>query len=766
MVCLAGEGDGATVVRTFGMVTGIVQGVGFRPFVYCRAKELGLTGWVRNTPAGVELEVQGEVIQVDAFFRAIRQEHPPLAVIDSIMCHERPLASDQMFSILPSGPGDLSVVIPPDSSLCADCLRELFDPSDRRFRYPFITCTNCGPRYSIITGIPYDRPRTTMVGFPLCPACSHEYHDPENRRFHAQPIACPACGPRLQLVDREGNTLATGDEALLRAVDLLRDGKIVVVKGLGGYHLAVDAANNTAVERLRLKKNRDEKPFAVMVADVAAARRLVELSVLEERLLTGVEAPIVIARKQPGSALSPLIAPDNGWLGVMLPYTPLHHLMLKDQFPAVVMTSANRSDEPIIYKDAEALSRLGSIADVLLTHDRPIHTRQDDSVIRVFQGKPLFYRRARGYVPRSVKLPFAVTPMLGVGAELKSTFCLAHGTQAVLSQHLGDLQNGTTYDSFRSLYEHLSLLMGVSPGLVACDEHPDYLSTAFATELCADGTVQLIPVQHHHAHLASCMAEHGLEGDVIGLIYDGTGYGYDGTIWGGEVLVGGYGRVERYAHFRTVPLPGGDAAVREPWRMALAYLYGALGPDCFTLDHPVATRLSPEERAVFSAMVERGLNSPLTSSCGRLFDGVAALLGVRSRVSYEGQAAIELEALAEQSDDREWYPLEITRQLNFCPLFPRMFTDLASGVALAIIARRFHTTLAHASVQLCEMVSADTGLDRVVLSGGVFQNRLLTELLYTQLAERGFQVYCHRLIPPNDGGIALGQVAVAGKRGN
>lgn len=765
-------------------VQGIVQGVGFRPFVYRLAHEHDLTGWVRNTPAGVEIEIQGAAARLDAFDAALRSDLPPLAQVTSNHSTDIPVGDDHSFTILPSGAGMADIQIAPDSAVCPDCLRELFDPTDRRFRYPFITCTNCGPRYSIITGIPYDRPNTTMAGFPLCPDCLLEYRDPLDRRFHAQPIACHNCGPQVSLIKSPSPTLplpgsknysspqrgevGRGEDAILQAIQLLKSGAILAIKGIGGYHLAVDACNHDAVERLRERKKRDEKPFAVMAPSLEAVRELALTSEMEERLLGSPEAPIIIVRKQPDSPLSALIAPHNDWLGLMLPYAPLHHLLMRDNFQALVMTSGNISDEPVAFEDDDALQRLGGIADYFLLHDRPIHIRSDDSVMRVFQGRPLFYRRARGYAPRAVMLPFAVQPLLAAGAELKSTVCLAVGTRAVLSQHIGDLQNSSTLDSFAHTVTHLSGILTIRPVLAACDLHPDYLSSRFAE----DSGVPLIRVQHHHAHLAACMAENGLDGDAIGIIFDGTGYGPDGTVWGGELLVGGYHDFRRAGHFRPVQLPGGDAAVREPWRMAVAYLYQALGEDAFAVNHPVARVLPDTEMALFAQMLRRGINSPLTSSCGRLFDAVAALLGLRHIVSYDGQGAIELEGLAETAEEKDIgsYPYSIVfhedapHQLDFSPMLAEILSNIDDGTRTAIIAYRFHQTVASAAADLCLHISAATGLDRVILSGGVFQNRLLSEMIYTALTGKGLNVFTHRLVPPNDGGIALGQAAIAGRR--
>jgi hydrogenase maturation protein HypF len=765
---VADGGDRKTIVRRRFLISGIVQGVGFRPFVFRLAGELDLSGWVRNIPAGVEIEVQGTAEALDAFRHALDHDLPPLAVVTSISAEDIPLlpqVTERAFTILPSADGEKNIQVAPDSALCNDCLRELFDPADRRYRYPFITCTNCGPRYSIITSIPYDRPRTTMAAFPLCPECQREYDDPANRRFHAQPIACPACGPQIHLLDHASNPVAEQDDALATAVELLHAGQILAVKGIGGYHLAVDACNPEAVRRLRERKKRDEKPFAVMAADLATAHKLALLGDMEERLLTGPESPIVIAPKTPDCPVSPLVAPANGWLGLMLPYAPIHHLLMRNHFKALVMTSANVSDEPVAYENNDALSRLNGIADFFLVHDRPIHVRSDDSVMRVFQGKPLFYRRARGYAPRAVRLPFGTPPLLAVGAELKGAVCLVQGEQAFLSQHIGDLQNSSTCDSFRHTIRHLSGILEIAPRSVACDLHPDYLSSVHA----AESGLPLTRVQHHHAHLAACMAENGLDGEVIGIIFDGTGLGDDATIWGGEFLVGGYDGFQRAGNFLPVPLAGGDAAVREPWRMALAWLYRSLGEDAFNLDHTFARRLQDTERCIFAAMLERGINAPLTSSCGRLFDAAAAVLNVRHTVSYDGQAAIELEALAETAQGPGAYSFEIAAGerlvIDFTPLFADLLADMATGAGTAAMAYRFHATVARAAVEACTRIAGNSGLDRVVLSGGVFQNRLLTEMVYSGLLDRGLQIFTHRLVPPNDGGIALGQAAIAGWQG-
>ncbi len=758
-------------------INGIVQGVGFRPFVYRLAHDLSLTGWVRNMPSGVEIEVQG-VGPLEDFEDALKNKLPPLALVTSQASSDIVAIDGEIsFTIHPSGSGRADIQIAPDTAICSDCQREMNDPADRRYRYPFITCTNCGPRYSIITGTPYDRPKTTMADFPLCPDCQCEYENPLDRRFHAQPIACHACGPQVKLLTSTGEIIATRDEAVARAVELLKNGAILAIKGIGGYHLAVDAKNHNAVKRLRERKKRDEKPFAIMASSLEVARELAFMNDMEERLLSSPEAPIVIVRRWHSTSLSSLIAPDNGWLGMMLPYAPLHHLLF-DTHPsplithlsltALVMTSGNISDEPVAFENSEALLRLAEIADFFLIHDRPIHIRSDDSVMRIFHGKPLFYRRARGYAPRAITLPFTLQPLLATGAELKSAVCFASANNAVLSQHIGDLQNSSTLESFNHTVTHLSDLLTIKPALVACDLHPDYLSSRFAESTM----LPLIRVQHHHAHLASCMAENGLDGDVIGIIFDGTGFGPDGTIWGGEFLVGGYNDYRRAGHFRTVPLPGGDAAVREPWRMAMAYLQQALGEAAFSIDHPVARILPESEQVLFAQMLRRRINSPLSSSCGRLFDAVAALLNLRHTVSYDGQGAIELEAMAESREDEvdNSYNYTIMRhgetplQLDFVPMIKEILYDINGGLHASAIAYRFHKTVASAAAEVCTLIAESTGLDRIILSGGVFQNRLLSEMIYNALVNKGLEVYTHRLVPPNDGGIALGQAAIAGRR--
>jgi hydrogenase maturation protein HypF len=754
-------------------VSGIVQGVGFRPFVFRLAGRHGLCGWVCNTPAGVIIEIQGPADRLATFTTALTSEAPPLAVVDQIITQPLPVvATETDFTIRPSSGGEPLAQIAPDGDVCPDCLRELFDPTDRRYHHPFITCTNCGPRYSIIASIPYDRPRTTMASFPLCPDCAREYGDPLDRRFHAQPVACPACGPTLSLVDGQG-ALLPGDPLAATAA-LLREGKIVAIKGVGGFHLAVAAGNDAAVSELRRRKRRSDKPFAVMVANLVHAAELAELDGLAARLLTGPERPIVIlksrdqglgTRERP-NPIAPSVAPGNGYLGIMLPVTPVQHLLLATLGQPLVMTSGNRADEPIAIGNDEALATLGSIADAFLLHDREILVRCDDSVLRVFRGNPLFYRRARGYTPRVVRLPAAQPAVLAVGAELKGTICLTRGSEAFPSQHLGDLQHAATVDVLATTSRHLQQLLEITPTAVVHDLHPDFLSTRYAEGL----GLPCIGVQHHHAHLAACLAEHRADGPAIGVIFDGTGLGPDGTVWGGEFLVGDFRNFRRAGHFRQVLLLGGDAAIRDPRRMALAYLFDTFGADFSGQPLPPLAELSPEDLALYRQILTKRINTPLTSSCGRLFDAVAALLGIRQTVSYEGQAAIELEALAETAGSNP-DPLTFTLgrrddcwELDFRPTIAALVTAVANNVPIADLARAIHLTLAQATLAVCDRLRQETGLQQVALSGGVFQNRLLTEELVTILETAGFTVLVHRLLPPNDGCIALGQAVVAGQQ--
>ncbi len=742
------------------VIRGIVQGVGFRPFVYNLATRLRLRGFVRNRAGIVQIEVEGEPPALDHFLGELSDRPPPLAQIERLSWKRRPPQGEAEFRIERSTADAASpVFVSPDVATCPDCLAELFDPADRRFGYPFLNCTNCGPRLTIIAGAPYDRPRTTMASFAMCPACRAEYDDPTDRRFHAQPTCCADCGPSLRLLDAAGRLLMTVNP-LADFAATLREGRIGAVKGLGGYHLACDARSAAAVAELRRRKQRDEKPFAIMVPDVAAAEALAEVGPEERALLRSPRAPILLLRKRQPGEIAGEVAPRNPHLGVMLPYTPLHHLLLRAVGGPLVMTSGNRSDEPIAYRDGDATERLAGVADLFLVHDRPIHVRCDDSVTRVVAGVELPVRRSRGYAPRPVELPFECpSPILAVGGQLKATFALGRGRQAFLSHHLGDLDHYEAYRAFEKEVPVYEQLFGVVPQVIAHDLHPDYATTTYARERSARLGTPLLAVQHHHAHSASCMAENGLDEPVLGVSFDGTGYGTDGAVWGGEFLVGDYRTFRRAAHLRYVGLPGGDRAVREPWRMAVAHLR-----DAGTELDALRARLLPVELRTVERMLECGLNAPPTSSAGRLFDAVASLAGVRDRVSYEGQAAIELEWLATEIAPDGAYPFDLGGEplvVDTRPLIRAVAADMARGVGPPLVARRFHSTLVDIIAAVCGRLRAGAGIGAVTLSGGVFLNALLTQEVGERLAADGFRVYRHRLVPPNDGGLSLGQLAVA-----
>lgn len=761
----------ATIRRLRVRVGGTVQGVGFRPFVYGLADELDLGGWVFNDTRGVLIEVEGGAAAVSRFLTRLATEAPPLAAVERIEPEEISPCGEAGFRILasPSG-GEPAAPVSADSATCEECLAELRDPGDRRYRYPFVNCTNCGPRFTIIEGVPYDRPLTTMAGFKMCAECRAEYEDPLDRRFHAQPNACPRCGPRARLLDAGGAEVAPaeGVDAVAAAATALGKGWIVAVKGLGGYHLACRADDEGAVARLRARKHREDKPFALMVGGIEAARALALLGFAEEELLTSRERPIVLAPRRDGAALAASVAPGFRELGLMLPYTPLHHLLLADCSAPLVMTSGNVSDEPIAYRDADALERLAPIADLFLAHDRPVHIRTDDSVVRSVaiggEQKTQQLRRSRGFVPASLELPVeAPRPLLACGAELKNTFCLGKSQRAWIGHHIGDLENFETLGSFRDGIEHFQWLFAVEPALCAHDLHPDYLSTKYAFE--REG-VELFGVQHHHAHLAACLAEHGEEGLALGAIYDGTGFGLDGAVWGGELLLGGLRDFKRAAHLRAVPLPGGAAAIREPWRMACAWLTEALGPDP-AIPAALAAKVEARDWRNCSRVIEQELGSPETTSMGRLFDAVGALCGAAIRVSYEGQAAVEVEAMADPRDGGRYeMPLVSGERgrpgvLDPCPAVRSVLADLSAGLEPSLVSARFHNTVAAATTTACAEIAAAAGLGTVVLSGGVFQNRRLLELTAARLSAVGLRVLTPERLPPNDGGISFGQAAVA-----
>ncbi len=748
------------IARRFA-INGIVQGVGFRPFVFQLAHRYGLAGDVANTSSGVSILVEGSPGAIDAFGRDITTKNPPLSRITDIVEIAEMVGNRTGFTIVASRAGrSRATLISPDVSICEDCRRELFDPGDRRFRYPFINCTNCGPRYTIIDDIPYDRPNTSMKHFPMCPDCFREYEDPMDRRFHAQPNACHVCGPHVTLFDHRQQRIEVVD-AIEETRRLLMEGYIVAIKGLGGFHLAVDAENTDAVQRLRRRKHREEKPFALMAESLDIIRRYAGMSAAERRLLQSIQRPIVLLSRKNSCPISEAVAPGNRYLGFMLPYTPLHCLLLAEIEKPLVMTSGNMSEEPIAIDNNEAFERLSGIADCFLVHNRDIYLRSDDSIVRHVAGDIRFIRRSRGFIPVPVFLENSLPPILACGAGLKNTICLTRGDKAFVSQHIGDLKNVVTYDFFRQTDRHMRRILDIEPELVACDMHPDYLSSRYAAEL---SDLKRIEVQHHHAHIVSCMAENRIEGPVIGLSFDGTGLGTDGAIWGGEVLTATFGEFTRQAHMAYVPMPGGNAAIAEPWRMGLSYLYACYGDDLWNCALPFVHTVDSKSGRVLLDMIRKNVNCPLTSSLGRLFDGVAAILGIRSHTAFEGQAAMELEMIAGRPG-REYYPWEWSRgeprRIRFEPIIQAIVRDREEGVSPPVISARFHATMQHLFTDLCVAVRRDTGLDRVVMSGGVFQNAIMLRLLLKSLEEKGFTVYTHSLVPTNDGGISLGQAVAA-----
>ncbi|WP_405860838.1 carbamoyltransferase HypF [Streptomyces sp. NBC_00090] len=768
------------------LVTGVVQGVGFRPHVYALATTLRLSGHVTNTADGVVAEVEGNPADVAAFCARVAPEAPPLARVESVEAAELATSGGSGFTIVPSRQGgDVRTLVPPDTATCDDCLAELADPTDRRHLHPFITCTHCGPRFTIVTGVPYDRGHTTMAGFPMCPDCAREYEDPADRRFHAQPVACPACGPRLRLVTAPGGPPPPdpGTDPVTAARRMLAAGAIIAVKGLGGYHLACDATDPTAVAELRRRKARGDKPFAIMAAHPDGIEPLVHLGPLERELLGGRVRPVVLLRRRensrprPGAAPAPGVAPGSPDLGVMLPYTPVHHLLLGLGAPdrhtprLLVMTSGNLSGEPIVTDDADALTRLAGLADAWLLHDRPIHVPCDDSVVRVCDGEPIVLRRSRGYAPLPLTLPVEVVPALAVGGDLKNAFCLGKGDKAWLSAHIGDMDDLATQLAFTSAERQLESVTGVRPGLLAADRHPAYRSTRWATRHAAGRPV--VPVQHHHAHVAAAMAENGLDGShpVLGVAFDGTGYGLDGAVWGGEFLLADYAGFSRFAHLAYVPLPGGDAAVRRPYRMALAHLHAAgLAADP---DLPCVRACPPEELRVLRQQLASGLNCVPTSSMGRLFDAVASLTGICHHAGYEAQAAIELEAAAlrapaAEGDGRYTFRLGTPATggpltADPAPLLAAVVDDMRHGTPAAVVAARFHRAVAHLVQTVCAAARGELGVETVALTGGVFANTLLSSDSARALGRDGFTVLRHRMVPPNDGGLALGQLVVAAR---
>ncbi len=739
-------------------ITGIVQGVGFRPFVYNLATRLDLKGWVKNTSAGVEIEVDGNQDVLDLFVKTLRDEAPSLSRIDDLSASPQPAGAFQPIS--------------PDVSVCPDCLREMLDPNDRRYRYPFINCTNCGPRFTIIKDIPYDRPKTTMADFPMCVDCQREYEDPTNRRFHAQPVACSVCGPHIWLESRNTQH-ATNEDAITETRRLLAEGKILAIKGLGGFHLACDATNVQAVTELRNRKLRVDKPFALMMPDLETIELHCFVSDAERDLLQSTARPIVLLKRKPESNIVEEVSPKQDWLGVMLPYTPLHYLLFTNYhslFTALVMTSGNLSEEPIATDNDDARKRLSKLADAFLMHNRDIHIRCDDSVVRVlpstFNVKRSTYpiRRSRGYAPFPVKLPFDVPQILAAGSELKNTFCITNGNYAFLSHHIGDMENYETLQSFEQGVEHFEKLFRVKPEAIACDLHPNYLATRYALERAEREGIPTIAVQHHHAHIAACMAEHGLDGSrpVIGLSFDGTGYGDDGAIWGGEILIADYKSYQRAFHLEYFPLPGGDAAIKKPARTALALLW-SVGLEWDERLDSVA-EFCAQDQTILRAQLERKINTPMTSSMGRLFDAAAALAGVRQKVNYEGQAAIEFEALADEAEDGIYsFGLNQDR-VETRTMLEALVKDVMGGVSPSKISAKFHNGLANMAREACRKIKSETGINEVALSGGVWQNMTLLQKTVQLLEADGFKIYIHHEVPTNDGGLSLGQAMIAASR--
>lgn len=775
-------------------VDGTVQGVGFRPFVYRLARELDLAGWISNKSDGVLIEVEGAIRAVETFLHRLETDAPASARVEALRTAVIPLQDETSFSIRTSmDSGQRTLVIPPDLATCTDCRRELADPTDRRFRYPFLNCTQCGPRFSLLTAIPYDRSNTTMAGFELCSACRAEYEDEADRRFHAEPTACPVCGPHVMLWNEEGREVASGDEALLQAAALIREGLIVAVKGLGGFQLWVDAGSMEAVQRLRSRKRRPDKPFAVLFPSVDAAKTYCLLSPEEEALLRSPQSPIVLVRKRQEAELAEAVAPGNPYIGAMLPATPLHHLLMAELQRPLVATSGNRSEEPIVIDEREALVRLRGIADAFLVHDRPIARPVDDSVVRVLpagleaRGKGqgvepktsvVILRRARGYVPQAIRLSDDMRegstrgPILAVGGHLKNTVALLCGDRVVLSQHIGDLSTVEAFTGFRQAVEDLQRLLHVKPQVIACDLHPDYRSSVFARELATTLSVPLVSVQHHHAHVASCMAEHQLDGEVLGVVWDGAGYDLGGQIWGGEFLIASYEGFTRFAHLRPFRLPGGEAAMREPSRSAAALLWDIMGERMLTHQLPDWEALH-DQRDQLATLLRTGVASPWTTSMGRLFDAVASLTGLCHSASFEGQAAMAVEFASERdrqdgTDTAEGYPMDLVPGpstaggwvVDWRPMVNAIVDDLRREVGPERIAARFH----HGIAEVILRVAQAAGLPRVVLTGGCFQNGLLLSLAQRRLEQAGFTVYTHREIPPNDGGLALGQAVVAAMR--
>ncbi|WAC06535.1 MAG: carbamoyltransferase HypF [Thermodesulfobacteriota bacterium] len=748
-------------------VRGIVQGVGFRPFVYQLASKHGLKGWVCNTSGDVKIEVEGSTDSLQLFLEQLKTKAPPLALIEEVNQLYLPPDGYQRFEIRESNPEKGKYQrISPDIATCPLCLQEILDKNDRRYSYPFTNCTNCGPRFTIIQDIPYDRPETTMRTFKMCPECQKEYDNPVDRRFHAQPNCCPTCGPKLAIIDQAGKMIASQDPVRDVCV-LLKQGKVLALKGLGGFLLACDATNEPAVITLRQRKKRPFKPFGVMMASLEEVKKCCLVSPEEEKLLCSTKAPIVLLKLKNKSVIASSVAPNLNYLGVMLPYTPLHHLVMHGVSLPLVMTSGNLSEEPIAKDNEEALRRLSGIADYFIVHNRDIHVQFDDSVTMVENNKLQVLRRARSYAPDPIRLPFHAQEVLACGAELKNTFCITKDEYAFISQHIGDLDNLETFGQFEMVLDHYKKLFRLNPRIIVCDQHPDYLSSRYAQKLkTANDDLNLISVQHHHAHIVSCVTENKVAPPVLGVAFDGTGYGEDGCIWGGEFLVVDYGKFQRLGHLEYIPMPGGEKAIKKPFRMAISYLAQLSGTQ--TLNRRLAFLKTVEERELelIKKQIEKGINTPLTSSCGRLFDGVSALLNIRNEVDYEGQAAIELEMIAgEGKDTGKRYPFEIGEEngikiVRLQKLFAAILEDVDHGVTKTEISSCFHHSVAHMVGRMCQNLARDTGIKKIALSGGVFQNRLLLRLTSFYLKKAGLKVIIHREVPTNDGGISLGQAVI------
>jgi hydrogenase maturation protein HypF len=751
-------------------VKGVVQGVGFRPFVYQLAGKYRLNGWVCNTSEDVRIEVEGERKKLNRFIFDLQRQAPPMSVIESIDVTFLPPCGCVGFKILESiKEDDKYQLISPDIATCDPCKSELFNTGDRRYRYPFTNCTNCGPRFTIIEDIPYDRPLTTMRDFTMCPECRNEYEDPSNRRFHAQPNACPKCGPSLTLLNASGKPVKTGD-AIKSTVEYLKAGKIVAVKGLGGFLLACNAADNNAVHLLRSRKHRPHKPLAIMVKDIREALRYCTISPMEKTLLQSPQAPIVLLQKRKRPAVSRSVAPDNNYLGIMLPYTPLHHILMSESGIPLVMTSGNLTEEPIVGKNEEALQRLAGVADFFLIHNRDIFSTYDDSITRIESDRIEILRRARGFAPYPVQLPVTSRQILACGADEKNTFCLTRDRHAFVSQHIGDMENIETMEHYKETVELYKRLYRIEPELIAYDMHPEYLTHKYAREqAAAHRNYQPLAIQHHHAHIAGCMADNGYELPVIGIALDGTGYGTDGNIWGGEFMVADYHTFARKGHLEYLPLPGGTAAIKQPYRTAIGYLQKLLGSGVFDSDADLLKTVKNEEKAFIRQQVQSGFNCPLTSSMGRLFDAISALLGIRDTISFEAQAAIALETAAyagiEAASGRCYrYTVEEVNgifQIRLHDLFKDIVSDLKQRITSNIIAAKFHNTIADIINETCRLIREKTSIETVALSGGVFQNRLLLTKTKSKLASSGFIVLSHHQVPCNDGGISLGQAVIA-----